>query len=260
MLFTQNIVMRIRKSITLGIIIPLFFACSTTKQTTTAVQRIPAAFDYSPPFREKAGASNITIALVKPTFIGENPEYYVPPFNEMASSMANDFQELLTAKGFTIRGPFGSRDEMVYNDKLNSNFALEVSIDLNPQYNRHYNSSVNWGVLISKSASAFISMTGEVTFGGNLVIKAKSAQYGELIWTKNIALARSTFTYVGSQKWQTVPSMADELKQDNVVYNTLSRELEKFYLLAMNLAWQQIDPQEMKSIADEAKKADKKSN
>lgn len=170
--------------------------------------------------------------------------------------MANDFQELLTAKGFTIRGPFGSHDEMVYNDKLNSNFDLEVSIDLNPEYNRHYKAYTNWGQFYTKTYT--YKTSGEVTLGGSLVVKARSPQHNELLWTKNIALDRNTFTYIGSLKWDNPPSLAEELKQDNVVYNTIARELEKYYQQAMSLAWQQIDPDEMKGIADEAKKADSK--
>src|SRR5689334_19632488 len=99
------------KRILLFLMTACFLSCSTTKSTTTANERIPAKFDFTPPTRNNVGATNITIALVKPRFVGDNPEYYVEPFNEMASSMANDFQELLTAKGFTIRGPFGSHDE-----------------------------------------------------------------------------------------------------------------------------------------------------
>jgi hypothetical protein len=183
----------------------------------------------------------------------------------MALSMGNDFEELLTAKGFTMRGPFGSRDEMVYNDKLNSNFILEVGIELNPQYNRKYTTSskTNWAGILNKNAQSSIStqkMSGEITLGGNLVINAKSAQYGELIWKKNIALETSSFTYTGSLVWDGLPTMAEELNKDNLVYNTLSNELEKFYAKALNLAWQQIDPAEMRAVADQAKKADKKGN
>ena len=114
----------------------------------------------------------------------------VPPFNEMAVIMGNDFEEMLTAKGFTVRGPFGSRDEMVYNDKVNLSFVLEIGIDISPQYNRKYSptTKTNWGSILDKNAPASTTtyaMNGEVTLAGNLVINAKSAQYGELIW-KNI--------------------------------------------------------------------------
>ena len=243
----------------------LLIACTATKRMNTtapAVQRIPARFDFSPPSRAQVGSAGITIAIVKPTYVGKNPEYFVPPFNEMAESMGNDFEELLTAKGFTMRGPFGSRDEMVYNDKLNSSFVLEVGIELNPQYNRKYVTStkINWAALVNPNATPISTqrMSGEITLGGNLVINAKSSQYGELIWKKNIALEPSSFTYTGSIAWTGIPTMAEELNKDNQVYNVLSSELEKFYLKALNLAWQQIDPAEMKTVAEQAKKADKK--
>lgn len=106
--------------------------CASTASSTpnVEVQRIPAKFDFNPPSQETVGSANATIAIVKPTFVGQNPEYYVSPFKEMAINMGNDFEELLAAKGFTVRGPFNSRDEMVYNDKVNSSFIFEVSIDL----------------------------------------------------------------------------------------------------------------------------------
>lgn len=244
-------------------------SCGSSKNTTTTAppplaQRIPAKFDYSPPSRVQVGSTGITIAMVKPTYVGKNPEYFVNPFNEMAVRMASDFDELLTAKGFTIRGPFGSRDEMVYEAKINSSFILEIGIELNPQYNRKYNtisrSPTFAELLIDKYATTTYTykMNGEITLGGNLVIKAKSAQYGELLWTKSIALDASSFTYAGQSVWKGIPTMADELKQDNLVYNTLSSELEKVYLKALSLAWQQIDAAEMKTIAEQGKKADKR--
>lgn len=247
-------------------IVLLIQGCSSSKTTTSTappVQRIPAKFDYSPPSRTQAASSNITIAIVRPTYVGKNPEYFVPPFNEMSTSMGNDFEELLTAKGFTMRGPFGSRDEMVYNDKLNSSFILEIGIDINPQYNRKFTTTTktNWASVLNNTLSptkVTHRMNGEITLAGNLVINAKSSQYGELIWKKNIALDPTYFTYAGSLTWEGLPSMAEELNKDNQVYNTLSSELEKFYMKALNLAWAQIDPTEMKTVAEQAKKADKK--
>lgn len=75
---------------------------------------------------------------------------------------------------------------------------------------------------------------------------------------KNIALDKLTFSYTGSLKWDKEPSLAEELKQDDVVYNAFAKELEKYYQQAMNLAWQQIEVAEMNSVAEQAKKADKK--
>lgn len=251
----------------LVIFIIFFTACSLPKQTTTAtppIQRIPARFDFSPPSRAQAGSTNIAIAMVKPSYVGKNPEYFVNPFNEMAVNMASDFDELLTAKGFTIRGPFGSRDEMTYNDKLNSGFIMEIGIELNPQYNRRYirtaHSPSFAELILDKNAPTTYTnkMVGQVTLGGNLVIKAKSAQYGELLWTKSIALEPASFECPGQIVWNGIPNMHEELNKDDLVYNTLSRELEKLYTKALSLAWQQIDPAEMKTVAEQGKKADKR--
>ena len=234
-------------------------SCTPAKQTSApAIQRMPAKFDYSPTVRMQPGSANLTIVLIKPRFVDKNgiaPQYLTPPFNEMATSMGDDFEELLSAKGFTMRGPFGSRDEMVYNDKINSSLALEVSIDLNKtQYDIKYKYSPGIGSLVLPT----YRMSGNVVFGGNLVITATSPQYGEMIWKKNITLETRTFHYDGSAKWNNLPTIADELQKDNAVYNAFARELEKYYQQAMDLAWQQIEVAEMKTVAEQAKKADKR--
>lgn len=243
--------------------LPIFLvlsSCSSQKTVTTAPeQRVVAKFDYSPPSRAQVGSTNLTIALLRPRFVDRNyadPEYLAPPYNDMASSMAADFEELLTAKGFTIKGPFNSRDEMVYTDKMNSNFALEIVIDLNSsQINRTWKFDPGFGAFIAPS----YKMSGDIILAGNLLITASSPQYGEKIWKKSIKLDNLPFSYVGSIKWNNnYPSLAQELRQDNVVYNAFARALEKYYNTALNLVWQQIEPIEMKSVSDQAKKADKK--
>ena len=244
--------------VTLLVFSMLFAASQTAKQASSKVVREAAKFDFAPPSREKANSTGITIALIRPHFVKDNPEYLVPPFNEMASSMSNDFEELLSAKGFNIRGPFGSRDEMVYNDKKNSNIAFEINIDLIPQVRRKNSTVTNYAALVDKTAHDYSKMSGEITLAGNLVMTVTAPQYGEKIWKKNIALQSTTFNYQGSMVWVTEPSLADELQQDNAVYNTISREIENIYNQALQLAWQQIDSEEMKGVADEAKKADNK--
>ena len=245
-----------RIAILLLVAIVVITGCFSAKTAVSSIPKVSAKFDFSPPSRTAAGATAMTIALIKPVYITENPEYYVSPFPEMSTNMADDFEEMLTAKGFKIRGPFRSRDEMVYNDKQSCDFAFIAEIDLRPNYNRKYKYDPGMGVVIPAS----YKMNGEITLGGNLVLTASSPQYGEKIWKKNIALDKATFTYSGSLKWKELPSVADELKQDNEFYNLLSRELEKFYDKAMFLAWQQIEAAEMKTVAEQAKKADKRSN
>lgn len=244
----------------------LLNGCSSTKTTTSSkVQRAQAKFDFIPSSQAPIGASKMTIAIVKPIFVSQNPEYLVSPFPEMALSMGNDFEELLTAKGFTIRGPFNSRDEMVYNEKVNSSFILEIQIDLHPEYNTDlisHSKTTLANLLIASEplAYTFYSTKGTITFGGNLILTALSPQYGEKIWKKSIALDKTTFPYVGTQIYDSRPNMALQLSSDNSVYNSVSKELEKFYNYSLDLVWKQIDPEEMKIVTKQAKEADSKGN
>lgn len=241
-----------KKVLLLASVVLFLSQCSTTKSGVGTNPRIPAKFDFAPPSKVTPGSTNLTVALIRPIYITKEPEYYIDPFKEMSQQMANDFEELLNAKGINIRGPFGSRDEMVFNDKQSCSFAFVAEIDLQPSYNRKYTYSPGMGSIVAAS----YKMNGEITLGGSLVLKAVSPRYGEKLWTKSIALEKQSFTYHGSVKWNNVPSLADELKQDNEVYNPMARELETFYEKAMNLAWQQIDAEEMKTVAEQAKKAD----
>ncbi len=45
--------------------------------------------------------------------------------------MGVDFEELLIAKGYSIRGPFSSYDEVVFRDKQDSDLLMEVEINFN---------------------------------------------------------------------------------------------------------------------------------
>lgn len=241
------------------------YGCFSARNLTTETQKEQVSFDFTPPLEAPIGSANMTIAIVKPVFVSKNVEYLVSPFPEMATSLGNDFEELLTAKGFTIRGPFNSRDEMVFNEKINSSFILEIQIDLNPQYTveliRHSKTTMA-NLLLATEPLAYISYStkGEITFGGNLLLTALSPQYGEKIWKKNIALEETAFSYEGEKKYEGRPDMADQLISDNKVYNTVSNELEAFYNYALDLVWKQIDPEEMKIVTKQAKEADGRSN
>jgi len=243
----------------------LLNSCSSTRKITAEVPREQAKFDFVPPSQAGVASSKMTIAIVKPVFVSKNPEYLVSPFPEMAVSMGNDFEELLTAKGFTIRGPFNSRDEMVYNEKVNSSFILEIQIDLHPEYTTDLTSHSKTtlaNLLIASEPLSYVSYStkGTIAFGGNLILTALSPQYGEKIWKKSIALDKKTFPYVGTQTYYSSPDMASQLKNDNSIYSLVSKELQKFYNYSLDLVWKQIDPEEMKIVTKQAKEADSKGN
>lgn len=264
----KKLIMKTMLSTMVLLMVMLLNGCGTTKNVPkVVVNRNNAVFDYTPPTKAGIASSNMSIALIKPVFIKENPELLISPFPEMSLSMGNDFEELLAAKGFTMRGPFNSRDEMVYTEKVNSSFILEISIDIYPETTIFPKKVgvVRQGLVADLLLGPAPSVTeyetsGEVTFGGYLILTALSPQYGEKIWKKSIAIEKTTFPYKGSVVWYERPSMADQLRKDNVVYNKVVEQLEICYNKWLDLVWRQLDPEEMKIVTKQAKEADNKSS
>jgi len=242
----------------------LNMACTASKPTASAeIPKIQPKFDYAPKVLAKVGSSEMTIALVNPIY--GDPDLSISPFEDMRKNMANDFEELLTAKGFKIRGPFNQVGEMLYNDKVNSNFVLAVEIDLNfKNIDRKVRTltSTDWAELLLTSGSGTeesYMYQGEGTFVCNLVLTAMSTKFGEKLWKKNITLPATPFKYVGKLKWTTNNvRFYSEVHQDNAVFNEVAKLLESQYQTILDLVERQIDVEEMKTVAAEANKVDGK--
>ena len=240
----------------------VLMACAATKPTVSAVeaQKILPKFDYAPKLLSKVGSSNITIALVNPIY--GDQMLNMNPFEDMRKSMANDFEELLTTKGFKVRGPFNQVGEMLYNDKQNSDFIFLVDVDLNlKSIDRKYKGKVStdWSGLITGGNLSHFNYTyyGAGTFSCNLTLTATSSKFGEKLWKKNITLPPVSFEYVGTKKWTTsTVSIYEEIMNDNAVYNEIAKVLEKQYNSIFELVEKQVEVEEMKTVAAESHKVD----
>ena len=239
-------------------------ACSTTKPTVSPeVPKIQPKFDYAPKALSEVGSAEITIALVNPIY--GDPYLSMNPFEDMRKNLANDFEELLIAKGFTIRGPFNQHGEMLYNDKINSDFVFEVEIDLSFKgVDRKYRTirRTNWGNVIlnaGEETTVYYMFQGDGSIVCNLTLTALSSNFSEKLWKKNITLPPVPFSYVGTAKWSSSrTTLLDEVMQDNSVFNEIAKLLENQYQEILDLVEKQIDVEEMKTVVVEAKKVDRK--
>ena len=227
----------------------LLSSCAALFETVPQEPRYAPSFDFSRAETTQANSQNITIALINPIFHDskKNSALYHEPYSTFISNMANDFEELLTAKGFTIRGPFGSRDEMVYGDKKNSALALEIEVDLK-QDGRPTISSY------SGYSTMYYKVRGSFYHHGNLNITITNPMNGEKFWKKSVALPRKEIVCNGTKKFNRRPSTS-EMLIDNGVYNPLAKALEEYYTSALNMASKHMSPEEFKVIAKEIKGA-----
>lgn len=101
-------------------------------------------FDYAPETEAPPGSADVTFALVGTQFVvtSNNPQSMSPQqsmfpqpsqqppliFLQLASNMTQDLQEVLTARGYGIRGYFDTLDGMIYPDKEGSDLILTAKI------------------------------------------------------------------------------------------------------------------------------------
>ena len=210
-------------------------------------------FDYTPANRQAANSAGITVALLSPKYANNDNSYTVAPYSTFLNNMGDDFEEMLIAKGVRIKGPFVSRDEMVYSDKKNSDMALKVSIDLNPESGTL---TYKQQMLISKSQTPAWKMLGNYYLQGKVILEIVDPYNGEKFWKKSVSLPRQEVNILGEKYWYT-KNVASILARDNGVYNPIALALEKYYANALQTAFRHLDVEELKQIKKEIAKAQK---
>lgn len=110
----------------------------------TQPPRETITFDYAPETEAPPGSADVTFAIVGTQFIvtSNNPQSMSPQqsmfpqpspqppliFLQLASNMTQDLQEVLTARGYGIRGYFDTLDGMIYPDKEGSDLILTAKV------------------------------------------------------------------------------------------------------------------------------------
>lgn len=110
-------------------------------------------FDYVPTTEAAPGSADVTFAIVGAEFIapttyqqgllqqqGILPSAPPPPlFQQLISNMTKDFEEALTARGYTIEGVYHTFDEMNYPNKEGSDLILTAKVKFTGDTNVRYN-------------------------------------------------------------------------------------------------------------------------
>lgn len=214
--------------------------------------KINPTFSYSPPQRDSIASTGLTIAILKPVFMDETMNKFGSPWTDFSKKMAEDVEALLTAKGFRVRGPFTTVDEMVFGDKQSSDFMMQIVIDLGIKDDKQVKTGLN---LLGSTLSYKITK-GDVSINSNVILTAVSCFTNEKIWKKNLTMSMKNFTYEGSLKWTAEPDFLVEFQNDVNLWNPMCRQLVEIYKDSFDILYRQFDKNEMANIAREARKSD----
>jgi hypothetical protein len=224
----------------------------------TASKPIPPkhipSFDFSPPSREAINSQGIRVALIKTAFnkrrmpVKDRLRFRKPPYSDFKNSVSDDLEEILTAKGLTVLGPFNTHDEMVFSDKKDADMLIRIDIELKERRNWRTKTFPTY------SGDVYYRVYGGVQISGKLNLTIMDPIDQEKFFKKSIELDPMDVSFGDPlTKWYSTPTLADLLKDDPNVYNPVAKALESCYSGALNNVWRHIDSRELKEIKKQIK-------
>lgn len=250
---------------TLAFLITLLAAtgCATTSATPTA-SRIPPTFNYTPPTTEPSGSADVTFAVVGADFEDEATDFGA--FADFADGLANDFNEMLLARGFTVRGPYRTHDEMTYPEKEGSDLILTATISFTPDTSGvSKNEAADLNMLLGalgtnprdgSGSIANFNLSGAVTINTRVTLVVAESITKERMWVKSISLNPIRVELTSSKKYKSQEIQTNNyqislkwlLSNEAQFYTDMGRALASQYSDVMRSTWNYLDPNEMRNI------------
>lgn len=220
--------------------------CATTgvEKKTTEVYR--PVFDWNPPADYVPTASGVTFGIVGGTYADDEDWITAWPFDTFAANMKDDFNELMTGRGFTTTGPFDTMDEMTYPDKKNCDLVLEPSLDVKLNL-----SSVTVEQHTVFLGEPYYTVNGTAEILGRVTFSALESLSGTRMWNKNVVIEPVSFPFKGETRYPTQPTQW-YLKNEPGLQNAIAPHLEKAYIDILDKAWLYLDPEEMTVVKNQA--------
>lgn len=229
----------------------LIQGCATTSATKEGSSAYVPSFDFTPPTTAAPGSADVVFAIVNASYAENQPWMQVWPFTDVSRNMGNDFQEIVSARGFNVRGPFATYDEITFPDKKASDLVLvptlEIRLDIiSPQVKKHIN------ILGPDS----YTVNGQAAVSGRVTLSLMESLSKERMWFKSVELQRTVVPFEGEKEYTAPPAGVDP--SDPGISKPLGTTMETFYKKVMQAAWNYLDPEEMKIVKKQAEEIKKK--
>ena len=219
-----------------------------------ATMAVPA-FDYTPPSDTSPSSAEVTLAIVAPSWGKEFRDarergdwVELPVYSRFASAMEADFLELLTAKGFAVRGPFESYELMPFPDKEGSDLALMPELGV----------AVEIGSIARDKTNIWndsFTMKGSMTISGRVTLRVTESITNQLMWSKSISVPRTDVPWngtVSNPKDADSEAVLRNVVHDPAMHDAVTRGLSRLYPSILTTAWQYMDPREMQLLKKQA--------
>lgn len=253
-----------------AIVLLIAAGCETSAVPTSSAPRIAPLFDYTPP--ETADDEvDITLAVVGTSF--ESP---APLFDQFAKNMSQDFLEALSARGYRVRGPYASYDEMTFPDKEGSDLLLSADFDFKVSLSG-LQATGGSDTAVIDAIGAGVGLMGAIFGGGSAAVEAANPDPDfytfrgsvtvtprislvlsesltqEKMWTKSLNLGTVEVSLEGTNNFEkSQVTLRELLIREDQFYTDLGKQLEEKYREALRMAHQHLDPREVTAVSEAA--------
>ncbi|WP_139367075.1 hypothetical protein [Sediminibacterium ginsengisoli] len=138
-------------------------------------------------------------------------------------------EELLIDKGFRVKGPYDSFDDMVFDDRKDADIAIDVEIV--PQFTARDGSWHSYTNKFSLQAPVtYYYYEGTVSLIGKINLIGYEPLSKEKIWVKSVPIpAITNINITTANKKFTSTTVGNEFYNDPNVYNALGSALNEQY-------------------------------
>ena len=242
---------------TLLLIIPIFlFSCGSLVQAPQEEKRELKNFDWTPPSTTNTKSADLAMILLRPNYVNKFEESKYPIFQKFSKNMGSDFEEMLTAKGYTIRGPYDTYDEIVFSDKSETDLMMMVEIDFISEWSN--------GISVKKASDPLTTYLGKPSFkywidgdlqmGGKINLIIYESMTREKLWVKSLKLNDKSIKITTNKISASDDNTAiNQLSNSAGYLNPISTLLDEYYQQALNTAWNQLEGQELTAMKKQVK-------
>lgn len=237
------------------IIVYATMAISSAKKTYRTVNK-PVTFkvsnfEFSPPSQAKTGSGNLKILLIEPHFNEKFKYSEILIFNEFLKSFSGDLNELLTSKGYIVRGPFENFENALYSDKMESDLLLNLQIDFNLN-----DQNINWSGIqvLSGGKKKNATYSTQYKIDGFFLLSGKVNLYisepitKEKVWVKNIQLKPKKVPVISNLMYKNLRDYSTAFESDPNFANPFLISMEEYYKEILNITWSNLDPNELNTL------------
>jgi hypothetical protein len=152
-----------------------------------------AKFDYTPDTQAAPNSSGVTFTVSSGSYKTNSKEmlwFTYPQFVDLGNGIKSDLSDILVAKGFSVRGPFGSYDLIPYSDKKNIDMLLVPQIEINIRIKDQKSQVENiW------AAPPVDILTGNVEVSGKVTVELREITTLVLMWANSVPFEEFEFSY-----------------------------------------------------------------